>query len=89
MFDILSDEDMSDPTTPTFVIHKYLKNEKAGPFVQRFRAELKREYPWRAWIMEKMLGRSLNKLGRHTDRAAVFARNHEYRLIVLGRRNPA
>ncbi|WP_439136400.1 methyltransferase domain-containing protein [Roseicyclus sp.] len=86
VFDIISDEDMTDAITPTFVIHEYLKNEKVGPFVQRFRAELKRAYPWRAWLMEKMLGRSLNKLGRHTDRAAVFARNHEYRLIVLARR---
>jgi hypothetical protein len=77
---------MTDAITPTFVIHEYLKNQKIAPFVQRFRAEVKREYPWRAWALEKMLGRTLDKLGRRTDRAASFAREHEYRLIVLTRR---
>jgi len=85
-FAILSDADMTDAITPTFVIHEYLKNRKIAPFVQRFRAEVKREYPWRAWALEKMLGRTLDKLGRRTDRAASFAREHEYRLIVLTRR---
>ena len=88
VFEIVSDDDMTDAITPTFVIHEYLKNEKIAPFVQRFRVELKREYPWRSWMMEKMLGRALNKLGRHTGRAAKFAREHEYRLIVLARRTP-
>ncbi len=84
-FDVLSDQDMTDAITPTFVVHEYLKNQKIAPFVQRFRAEMKREYPWRAWIMEKALGRMLNKLGRQTGRAEKFAREHEYRLIVLKR----
>jgi SAM-dependent methyltransferase len=86
VFEVVSDVDMTAAITPTFVIHEYLKNEKVAPFVQRFRTELKREYPWRAWVMEKLLGRALNKLGRHTGRAAVFAKGHEYRLVVLARR---
>ena len=89
VFEILSDTDMTDAITPTFVIHEYLKNEKIAPFVGRFRAELRREYPWRAWALEKMLGRTMDKLGRRTDRAAKFAREHEYRLIVLARRDQA
>ncbi|MEY3003548.1 MAG: hypothetical protein RLZZ491_724 [Pseudomonadota bacterium] len=86
VFDIVSDEDMTDAITPTFVIHEHLKNDKVAPFVQRFRAELKRAYPWRAWVMEKLLGRTMDKLGRRTGRAASFAQEHEYRLIVLARR---
>jgi hypothetical protein len=65
------------------VIHEYLKNEKVAPFAQRFRAALKADYPWRSWALEKMLGRSLDKLGRRSGRAESFAREHEYRLIVL------
>lgn len=86
VFDIVSDEDMTDAITPTFVIHEYLKNEKIAPFMQRFRSELKRAYPWRAWALEKMLGRSMDKLGRRTGRAASFAREHKYRLVVLARK---
>jgi len=84
-FEILSDEDMTDAITPTFVIHEYLKNEKIAPFVQRFRAELKKAYPWRAWALEKALGRTMDKLGRQTGRAEKFGREHEYRLIVMRR----
>jgi SAM-dependent methyltransferase len=86
VFDIVSDEDMTAAITPTFVIHEYLKNDKVAPFVRRFRAELKRAYPWRAFVMEKLLGRTLDKLGRRTGRAASFAQEHEYRLVVLARR---
>mgnify|MGYP002152487855 CR=1 FL=1 len=82
-FEILSDEDMTDAITPTFVIHEYLKNEKIAPFVRRLRAEFRRDYPWRAWAVEKMIGRSLDKLGRKTGRSETFARDHEYRLIVM------
>ncbi len=84
-FEVLSDEDLTEAITPTFVIHEYLKNEKVAPFAQRFRAALKDEYPWRSWALEKMLGRSLDKLGRKSGRAESFAREHEYRLIVLRR----
>lgn len=84
-FEIVSDEDMTEAITPTFVIHEYLKNEKIAPFVQRLRAEVKQSYPWRAWALEKVLGRSLDKLGRKTGRATSFAREHEYRLIVMRR----
>jgi SAM-dependent methyltransferase len=84
-FEILSDEDMTEAITPTFVIHEYLKNEKIAPFVQRLRAEVKRSYPMRAWALEKVLGRSLDKLGRRTGRATRFARENEYRLIMMRR----
>jgi SAM-dependent methyltransferase len=40
-FEIVSDEDLTEAITPTFVIHEHLKNEKIAPFVQRFRAALK------------------------------------------------
>lgn len=85
VFRVLSDADMTAAITPTFVIHEYLKNEKIAPFVGRFREEVRRSHPWRAWALEKVLGRTLDKLGRRTDRAAMFAREHEYRLIVLAR----
>ncbi len=84
-FQITSDVDMTDAITPTFVIHEYLKNEKVAPFITRFRAEIAQSYPWRAWAMEKALGRTLDKLNRKTNRAEKFAREHEYRLIVLER----
>jgi SAM-dependent methyltransferase len=85
-FEILSDEDMTDAITPTFVIHEYLKNEKIAPFVRKYREAMKSEYPWRAWALEKMLGRSLDKIGRKTGRSKKFAEEHEYRLIVMRRR---
>jgi hypothetical protein len=75
VFEIVSDEDLTEAITPTFVIHEHLKNEKIAPFVQRFRAALKAEYPWRAWALEKMLGRSLDKLGRKTGRADSLDEN--------------
>jgi len=84
-FAILSDEDTTAAITPTFVIHEYLKNEKVAPFVQRFRAELKAAHPWRSWVLERVFGRALDKLGRRTRRAESFAREHEYRLIVMKR----
>ncbi|MGP1356966.1 class I SAM-dependent methyltransferase [Roseicyclus sp.] len=84
-FEVLSDDDMTDAITPTFVIHEYLKNEKVAPFVQRFRAQLRQDYPWRAWALEKAFGRTLDKLGRRTGRSEKFAREHEYRLIVMRR----
>ena len=86
VFDIVSDEDLTVAITPTFVIHEYIKNNKVAPFIRRFRTELKREYPLRAWVMEKFLGGMLDKLGRHTDRATSFSQRHEYRLVVLARR---
>lgn len=88
-FEVLSDEDMTDNITPTFIVHEYLKNEKVAPFVKRLRTELKETYPWRSFAMEKILGRSLDKLGRKTGRAESFAREHEYRLIVLRRKDSA
>lgn len=84
-FEIISDEDMTDAITPTFVIHEHLKNEKVAPFINRFRAEVKAQYPWRSWALERMLGKSLDKLGRRTGRAESFGREHEYRLIVMKR----
>ena len=84
-FEVLSDEDMTAAITPTFVIHEYLKNEKIAPFVQRLRTELKHSYPWRAWLLERFLGQSIDKLGRKTGRATRFAQEHEYRLIVMRR----
>ncbi len=84
-FEVVSDQDMTDAITPTFVIHEYLKNEKIAPFVTRFRSEFRREYPWRSWALEKVLGRSMDKLARRTGRAEKFAAEHEYRLIVLRR----
>ncbi|MDG4647026.1 class I SAM-dependent methyltransferase [Roseibacterium sp. SDUM158017] len=84
-FEILSDEDMTQAITPTFVIHEHIKNEKVAPFVRRFRDELRREYPWRAWALDKLFGRTLDKLGRKTGRSESFARVHEYRLIVMRR----
>jgi len=85
VFEILSDRDMTDAIAPTFAIHEHLKNEKIAPFVQRLRAELRREYPWRARALEGILGRAMDKLGRETGRAETFARAHEYRLIILER----
>ncbi|MBC6437723.1 MAG: class I SAM-dependent methyltransferase [Rhodobacteraceae bacterium] len=85
VFRILCDQDMTAAITPTFVIHESIKNDKIAPFVTRFRADVAREYPWRGWLMEKMLGRVLDKLNRRTSRAGTFAHAHEYRLIVMER----
>ncbi len=84
-FEIMSDADMTEAITPTFVIHEHLKNDKIAPFVKRFREALRREYPWRAWALDKAFGGMLDKLGRSTGRSEKFAREHEYRLIVMRR----
>jgi hypothetical protein len=82
-FEIVSDEDLTEAITPTFVIHEHLKNEKIAPFVQRFRAALKVGISLAGLGAGEDVGRSLDKLGRKTGRAVSFGREHEYRLIVL------
>lgn len=85
-FEVLHDEDVTDAITPTFVIYEYLKNEKVAPFLERFRAALRRDHPLRARVLEMLLGRSMDKLTRKTGRSATFAQANEYRLIVLRRK---
>ena len=85
-FEVLHDEDVTDAVTPTFVIHEYLKNEKIAPFLERYRAALRQNHPLRARVLEILLGRSMDKLTRKSERSANFARAHEYRLIVMRRK---
>lgn len=85
-FEVLHDEDVTDAITPTFVIYEYLKNEKVAPFLERFRATLRQNHPLRAWVLELLLGRAMNKLTRKSGRSTTFARAHEYRLIVMRRK---
>lgn len=85
-FEVLHDEDVTDAITPTFVIHEYLKNEKVVPFLARYRAALRQNHPLRARVLEILLGRSMDKLTRKSERSVNFARAHEYRLIVMRRK---
>ena len=85
-FEVLHDEDVTDAVTPTFLIHEYLKNEKVAPFLERYRATLRQNHPLRARVLEMLLGRSMDKLTRKSERSANFARAHEYRLIVMRRK---
>ena len=84
-FVVLHDEDVTDAITPTFAIYEYLKNERVAPFLERYRATLRQSHPLRAWLLEMLLGRSMDKLTRKTSRSATFTRAHEYRLIVMRR----
>lgn len=84
-FEVLHDEDVTDAITPTFAIYEFLKNEKVAPFLERFRATLRRNHPLRAWLLKMLLGRSMDKLTRNSGRSATFARAQEYRLIVMHR----
>ena len=85
-FEVLHDEDLTDAITPTFAINEYLKNEKVAPFLKRYRAALRQNHPLRARVLEMLLGRSMDKLTRKSERSANFARAHEYRLIVMRRK---
>ncbi len=85
-FEVLHDEDVTDAMTPTILIHEYLKNEKVVPFLERYRATLRQNHPLRARVLELILGRSMDKLTRKSERSANFARAHEYRLIVMRRK---
>lgn len=84
-FRVISNEDVTEAIAPTFEIYSYLKTEKLAPFLDRMQAAMRQLSPWRAWALEKVFGRALQKLRRPSTRSETFAQEHEYRLIVLER----
>lgn len=87
-FEIVSDDDLTASITPTFMIHEHIKNNLFIPFFNRLRTQIRRQYPLRGWLAERFFGRFMNKLGRQSHSSTKFAREKEYRLIVMKRRKP-
>ncbi len=86
-FEVVSDEDVTAEIAPTFEIMNYVQTEKLAPFLERFRGELAREKPWRAWVLEKFAGKKLNRLAKPSKRPGFFEEQNEYHLMVMKRRN--
>ncbi len=86
VFEVVSDEDVTQAILPTFVVLDHLRTNLFGPFVERSRKKLARDYPFRARMIEWIFGRKLDKIGRKDDRAARFLEKAEYRFILLRRR---
>ncbi|MDU8942343.1 class I SAM-dependent methyltransferase [Ovoidimarina sediminis] len=86
VFAIESDVDETDAIAPSFAIHDHIKNAHVAPFVKRFRSAFRAESRLKAWAAEKVLGRALDKFERASSRSDSFPKEHEYRLVVLTRR---
>ena len=85
VFEVISDEDLTEAILPTFVVLDHLRTELFGPFVSRARKTLAHAYPLRARLAEWLFGRKLDKITRPGGRAERFAETCEYRLILMKR----
>ena len=86
VFEIVSDEDLTQAVLPTFVVLDHLRTEHLGPFTASARMTLARAYPLRSRLMELMFSRKLDRLDRPGRRAERFAEKFDYRLILMRRR---
>lgn len=86
VFEIISDEDLTDAILPTFVLLDHLRSELFGPFADRARKSLATAYPVRSRLAEMLFGKKIDKLGQARGRADRFAKAFEYRFVVMARR---
>lgn len=80
---IRSDEDLTEAIAPTFEVLDHLRNTHLAPFLRRARDHARKAWPVRSFLIEKPIGRRLDRLQRPALRAAAFRRDLEYRLITL------
>lgn len=86
VFEVVSDEDLTQAILPTFVVLDHLRTKLLKPFAMRARTSLAKDYPLRARLGEWLFGRMLDKIMRPGGRAESFAKKYEYRLILMRRR---
>lgn len=84
-FRIAEDTNLTAAILPTFYVLDQIKNRHIAPFVTRARADFRRSNPWKARALELVLGRAMNRFQKPSRREETFARDFEYRLIVLDR----
>jgi len=84
-FAVISDEDLTEAILPTFFVTDHMKNELLRPFLTRFRTELAQDHKLYSWLLNRLLGKKLDRFLRQSDRYQTFAERHEYRLIQLAR----
>jgi SAM-dependent methyltransferase len=82
-FRVLRDEDMTHAIQPTFQLLDNIQEFHVAPLLSDIRTQMRLRAPIRTWFAEKLFGRLLNRIGRPRNRASNFAKNFEYRLIVL------
>ena len=82
-FRIMQNDDMTDFILPTFKLLDDLQENQVAPLISDIRAQIEARSPLKAWVVERLLGRYLDQLGRARKRAAHFADSFEYRLIAL------
>lgn len=82
-FRIMQNIDMTEFILPTFTLLDDLQENQVAPLISDIRAQIKARSPFKAWLVERLLGRKLNQLGLPRKRASHFADTFEYRLITL------
>ena len=87
VFEIVSDENMTQAIIPTFDVLDRLRADLIGPLSARVRSGFAAAFPWRAWFVERLFARKLDKIARPSGRAERFADRFEYRLILMSRSN--
>lgn len=86
-FEIVSDDDKTAAILPTFFVTDFIKNTHVAPFVGRFEAELRQNHPVYNFFIQRFLGRAIRKVQRRSKRHETFGARHEYRLILLKKKN--
>ncbi|HSF62742.1 MAG TPA: class I SAM-dependent methyltransferase [Paracoccaceae bacterium] len=84
-FRLAEDTDLTAAILPTFYVLDQIKNRHIAPFVTRARADFRQSNPWKARALELVLGKAMNRFQKPSRREETFARDFEYRLIVLDR----
>lgn len=82
-FRVVRDEDMTEFIQPTFQLLDRIQEFHVAPLLSDIRTQFRLRAPIRTWFAEKLFGKMLNRIERPRNRASNFAKNVEYRFIVL------
>ena len=84
-FVTVRDEDVTPQVLPTFRVLHAIGNAHVKPFLCSFVAQLRRENSFYAFLLRWPLARIARKAKMQSRRHESFAREREYRLILLER----
>ena len=84
-FVTIRDEDVTRQVLPTFRVLDALGNAHVKPFLGSFAEQLRRENPFYALLLRWLLARVARKAKVQSRRHEAFAKEREYRLILLER----
>jgi SAM-dependent methyltransferase len=85
IFQVTHNEDLTALILPTFVLLDHLQSAHLKPLLSDIRTRLRESSKIKAWLVEQILGRQLDRLGKSRNRADHFTTSYEYRLITLER----